>query len=91
MSPACANVARAIVLESRALLGVAEREQQLAAHPVVDRRRELARAQRRAVVLGGLLPGEQPVGAPRGGEREVRRALRLLDRRCLLEVMSELR
>ena len=53
------------VLDPARSCEVAEREQQLAAQPVVRRAGQLARAQRRAVVVRRLLPGEQPVRAPR--------------------------
>ena len=59
-------------------------------HAVVGRARQLARPQRRAVVRGGLLPGQHPVGAAGGGEREVDRALGPLDRRGEREVVREL-
>ena len=52
---------------------------------------QLARPQRGAVVLRRLLPRQQAVGAPGGGEREVDRPLGLLDRRRLREVVGELR
>ena len=45
------NVAARLLLQPRAVLGRAERQQQLGAHVVVDRARQLARPQRRAVVL----------------------------------------
>ena len=59
-------------------------------HPVLAGARELAGAQRGAVVAGRLLPGEQPVGAAPGGEREVDRALGPVDRRGEREVVGEL-
>ena len=40
-------------------------------------------------MLGGLLPGQHPVRAPGGGEREVDRTVRPLDRCRLREVVSE--
>jgi hypothetical protein len=40
-------------------------------------------------VLRRLLPGEQAVGAAGGGEREVDRPVRPLDRRRLGEVVRE--
>ena len=73
-----------------ALLRRAEREQQLAVQPVLAGARELAGAQRGAVVAGRLLPREQPVGAAPGGEREVDRALGPVDRRGEREVVGEL-
>ena len=79
-----------LLLHPGAVLGGAEREQQLAADEVVRRPGQLARPQRRAVVVGRLLPGQQPVGAAGGGEREVDRPLGLLERRRLGEVMGEL-
>ena len=78
-------------LHAGAVLGGALREQQLGAHRILEGAGQLARAQRRAVVLRGLLPGELAVGAARGGEREVDRALGLLDRGGLREVVGELR
>ena len=53
--------------------------------------RGLARAQRAAIVLGRLLPCQQAVGAAAGGEREVDRARRAVDRRGAGEVARELR
>ena len=41
--------------------------------------------------MGGLLPGELAIGAARGGECVVDRALGLLDRRRLREVVGQLR
>ena len=73
-----------------ALLRRAEREQQLAAQPVVGRARQLAGAERGAVVPGRLLPRQQAVRAPAGGEREVDRALGPVDRSREREVMREL-
>ena len=73
------------------VLGGAERQQQVGPHPVLRPAHQLTRAQRGAVVLRRLLPGQQPVGATCGGEREVDRALGLLDRRSLREVIGERR
>ena len=78
-----------LLLQARAVLRGAQREQQLGADVVVDGAGQLARPQRRAVVLRRLLPGQHPVRAPRGGEREVDRPVRALDRRRLREVVRE--
>ena len=78
-----------LLLEPRALLGRAQRQQQLGPHAIVDRARELARPQRRAVVLRRLLPRQQPIRAPGGGQGEVDRAVGPLDRRRLREVVGE--
>ena len=83
------NVAARLLLEAGPVLRGAQREQELGAHVVVDRARQLARPQRRPVVLGRLLPREHPVRAARGGQREVDRAIGPLDRRRLGEVVGE--
>ena len=73
------------------LLGGPEVEQHPGPYRVVGGARELARPQRRPVVLGGLLPGQQPVGPAGGGQRVLDRAFRLLDGSRLREVVGELR
>ena len=82
---------RARLLEPRARLGGAEREQQLAARAVARRARGLARPQRAAVVLGRLLPREPSIGLAPRGERVVDRARGPVDRRRSGEVARELR
>ena len=63
------------VRRARALLRGPEGQQELASQPVLRAAGLVARAQRGGVVVRGLLPGQQLVGAPARGEGEVDRAL----------------